>query len=203
MTAKNKPTTKATNKPKHAVEVPTRKDDNFDDAVALTLTRPEVHAAVTIQQWESLHDVNALAKTLSLQIDDVNNGNMKRPEAMLLAQAHTLDQLFNTLAQRAHRRETVSSCETHLRLAFKAQNQCRTTLETLSNIKNPPVIFAKQANISNGHQQINNGTPAPATHAKEIKNQQNELLEQTHGERLDTRATSEAIGIDTELATVE
>ena len=168
MTAKSKPTTKAATKPKHVVEVVCSKDDNFDDAVALTLTRPEVHAAVTIQQWQPLLDVNALSRTLALQIDDVNNGNMKRPEAMLLAQAHTLDQLFNTLAQRAHGRETVSSCETHLRLAFKAQNQCRTTLETLSNIKNPPVIFAKQANISNGHQQVNNGTPAPASHAKEI-----------------------------------
>jgi hypothetical protein len=204
MTAKKKPTIKPANKPKHVVEVPTLKDDNFDDAVALTLTRPEVHAAVTIQQWESLHDVNALAKTLSLQIDDVNNGNMKRPEAMLLAQAHTLDQLFNTLAQRAHRRETVSSCETHLRLAFKAQNQCRTTLETLSNIKNPPVIFAKQANISNGHQQINNGTPAPATHAEEIKNQPNELLEAQHGgTTLDTGTTSATIGKDKAMAALE
>ena len=142
-------------------------------STAETLTRPEVQAAITIQQWQNLHEIAALAKTLSSQIDDVNNGNMQRPEAMLLAQAHTLDQLFNTLAQRAHKRETVTSCEIHLRLAFKAQNQCRSTLETLAAIKNPPVVFAKQANISSGHQQINNGT---ASHAGEIKNQQNKLL---------------------------
>ncbi len=203
MTVKNKPTTKPATKPKHVVKVPCSKGGNRDDAVALILTSPETNAAATIRQWQPLHDVNALSRTLALQIDDVNNGNMKRPEAMLLAQAHTLDQLFNTLAQRAHGRETVSSCETHLRLAFKAQSQCRSTLETLAKIKNPPVIFAKQANISNGHQQINNGTSTPTTHTEEIINQQNELLEQTHGERLDTRATSEAIGIDTKLATVE
>jgi len=33
------------------------------------------------------------------------------------------------------------------------------TLETLATIKNPPVVFARQANINNGgQQQVNNGT---------------------------------------------
>jgi hypothetical protein len=45
-----------------------------------------------------------------------------------------------------------------MRLALKAQSQCRATLETLSAIKNPPVVFARQANITNGPQQVNNGT---------------------------------------------
>jgi hypothetical protein len=71
--------------------------------------------------------------------------------------------------------------ETFLRLELKAQAQCRSTLETLATIKNPPVIYAKQANISN-NQQINNGVPAPS-HAKEIKNQPNELLEVQHGSK--------------------
>jgi hypothetical protein len=182
MKTNKKPTTEPVIKPKQVVEIAVRKDDNPDVATSAILTRPEeVQAAVTIQQWQGLHEVNALAKTLSLQITEVNNGNM----------------------QRAYRRETATSCELHLRLAFKAQNQCRMTLETLSNIKNPPFIYAKQANISNGHQQVNNGTPTPVMHAKEIKNPQNELLEHTHGERLDTRATGEAIGINSDLEAVE
>jgi hypothetical protein len=108
-----------------------------------------------------------------LQIDEVNNGNMKRPEAILLAQAHTLDELFNNLARRAHKVQSLKQYEMDLRLALKAQSQCRATLETLAAIKNPPVIFAKQANISNGHQQINNGVQS--THAEKTKNQPNEL----------------------------
>jgi hypothetical protein len=94
----------------------------------------------------------------------------------LLCQAHTLDLLFNELAQKAKHQSYIPSFETFLRLALKAQNQCRMTIETLSNIKNPPVVFAKQANISGGHQQINNGVPAQASHAKEIKKAPNELL---------------------------
>ena len=51
-----------------------------------------------------------------------------------------------------------------MRMAMKAQNQCRMTLETLATIKNPPVVFARQANINNGgQQQVNNGVkPAAA-----------------------------------------
>ncbi|MGZ8907778.1 MAG: hypothetical protein ACXW1U_18900 [Methylobacter sp.] len=202
MAVKKKPAAKPADKLKHVVAVKCGKDDNPDDAIAQTLTRPVVQAARTIQQWESEYNVNSLAQTLSQQVEDVNNGNMTRPEAMLLAQAHTLDELFNNLARRAHCQEQMKHYETFLRLAFKAQGQCRSTLEALAAIKNPPVIFAKQANISNGHQQINNGAPVPATHTEEVINQQNELLEQTHGERLDTRATGKTIGINTELEAV-
>ena len=198
MAVKKKP---AAPKPRHTVDVdPISKDDNLDAAIARTLTQPEVTAALTIQKWHGVvSEVNTLSKELATQIDDVHNGSMKRPEAMLLAQAHTLDELFNNLARRAQEQQPFQWFEGSLRLALKAQGQCRATLETLSAIKNPPVIFAKQANINNGNQQINNGIPA---RAGEIKNQQNELLEHTHGERLDTRTESEAIGIDPHLETV-
>ena len=45
-----------------------------------------------------------------------------------------------------------------MRLSLKAQGQCRATLETLAVIKNPPV-FAHQANIAHGPQQVNNTRP--------------------------------------------
>jgi hypothetical protein len=34
-----------------------------------------------------------------------------------------------------------------MRLALKAQAQCTRTIETLAEIKNLPVVFAKQSNI--------------------------------------------------------
>lgn len=83
----------------------------------------------------------------------------------------------------------MDATDTYMRLALRAQNQCRTTLETLATIKNPPVVFAKQANIAHGHQQVNNElprTPTPADHP-------NKLLEHEHGEWLDTGATSAAV----------
>jgi hypothetical protein len=175
------------------------KNESDDDATARAFTRPEVLAAETVQQWSSYPmEINSLVKTLSGQVEAVNNGSMKQPEAMLTAQAYTLDALFNNLAIRAQSHCELLQFEACLRLAFKAQSQCRATLETLAAIKNPPVVFAKQANFAQGHQQINN-----STHAGEIKNHQNELLEQTHGERLDTREKATASGANPAMATME
>lgn len=39
-----------------------------------------------------------------------------------------------------------------------AKRRCRATLETLAVIKSPPSVFAKQANMANGPQQVNNVT---------------------------------------------
>ena len=201
MAAKKNQPNEAAIKPRNIIEVPARKDDNPDDATAKALTRPEVQAAITIQQWQcNVSEVNALVRTLSLQVDDVTNGSMKRPEAMLLMQAHTLDELFNNLAKRAHCQEHMPNYEAFMRMTLKAQNQCRMTLETLSNIKNPPVIFAKQANISN-NQQINNGVPAPSQ-AEKNQNQQNKIFEHAHGERFDTRTKGEAIPVNSHLETL-
>jgi hypothetical protein len=193
MAVKKKSTTQAAIKPKTEKEI------------AGLLTSPTVQAALTLQQWQDTGtEINALVEVLSSQIDKVYDGDMNRPEAMLLAQAHTLDELFNNLARRAHNQEQMKHYEAFLRLALKAQGQCRATLETLAAIKTPPVIFAKQANIANGHQQINNGSPAPATHAEESKNQPNELLEAQHGgTTLDTGTTSATIGKNKAMAALE
>lgn len=89
----------------------------------------------------------------------------------------------------------------YLRLALKAQSQRRATLETLATIKNPPVIYAKQANIANGPQQVNNGTmPAPAGWENSIE--PNKLLEQQHEQRLDTGTQGTTIGADSAMATL-
>ena len=178
-------------------------DDSPEAATARALTRPQVQAAVTIQafQGENL-EVNALVTELSNQVRAVNSGDLHRAEGMLIAQAHTLDELFNNLARRSHRNIIggfPQAAETYMRLALRAQNQCRATLETLAAVKNPPV-FAKQANINNGgQQQINNGVPAPASGKPipEIKK-----LESIDGEWMDTRAQSAAVGAHPLLAAV-
>ena len=89
-----------------------------------------------------------------------------------------------------------------MRLALKAQNQARATLQTLGELKTPKQIaFVKQANIGN-QVQVNNGIQdKPARTRKTIK-VQNELLEVGHGERLDTRATGAAGGADPAMATM-
>jgi len=188
-------------KSSHQVNVPMHNDEDPDEAVAKTLIRPEVQASLTIQKLHPINDVNALTKILSQQTADVIGGNMTRAEAMLLSQAHTLDELFNSLVMKGLDQTHMPHYESFLRLAYKAQSQCRSTLQTLSDIKNPSVVYAKQANITNGNQQINNGVPAPRT--QENKNYSNELLTELPNEALDNRRTGETISVNSELATVE
>lgn len=173
---------------------------------ARNVLAPIIRGAVTAQAFSAVYgeiDLQALVDELGTQSEKVRGSDLSRAESLLITQAHTLDAIFNELARRAamNMGEYIKTTDTYLRLALKAQSQCRTTLETLATIKNPPVIFAKQANISNGPQQVNNGTPSAV--AREEKTiEQNELLEAQHGQRLDTGTTGAAIGADKELETV-
>jgi hypothetical protein len=175
----------------------TGKDEDQDEAVAKKLTRPEDQAFLTIQKLHPIKDVNTLTKILSQQTADVIGGNMIRPEAMLLSQAHTLDALFNSLVMKGLDQTHMPHYEAFMKLAFKAQSQCRSTLQALSDIINTSVVYAKQANITNGNQQINNGVPAPLK--QENKNHSNELLTELPNEALDNRRTVEAIPVNSEL----
>jgi len=185
---------------KRAVYVHSSDGELTDSEINKTYLKPQVSAALNMQSWNADLSVHGIRKALVTEIDEVAKGNMARPEAMLLCQAHALELLFSELAQKAHSQQHMPNYEGFMRMAFKAQNQCRMTLETLSNIKNPPVVFAKQANFSGGgHQQVNNGVPAQASHAKEIKKAPNKILTELPNETLDTGRTGAAIPIDSDL----
>lgn len=144
-------------------------------------------------------DVPTLLRALRDQSAALNEGDMTNPEAMLINQATALQSLFARLTEKALGAEYMSNFEAYMRMALRSQSQCRATLETLSAIKNPPVVYAKQANIAQGHQQVNNNVDP---RAREIQNPENELLEQNDGKRLDTRTTGKTIKDDPAMATL-
>lgn len=181
-----------------------------DEKIAVTreMLRPTVQAALTLKEYgKNLCelDLSVLIDSLTEQTKATNDGDLKRGEEMLTAQAHTLDAIFNSLALRASINigEYMQACDTYLKLALRAQSQCRATWETLATIKNPPLVgYVRQANIAHGPQQVNNVSstedqPAPA---RENQNLQNKLLEEKDGERLDTRATGTAGRTNPEMA---
>lgn len=198
--------TKKAKKTPNTLQVEINPDEAMSVALARKVIQPEVMAAVTQHCFHDVEisstsiDIKDRVNALAAQVKQVHDGDMTTAETMLMSQAFTLDALFGHLARRARIQEHMPNYEAFMRLALRTQNQCRMTLETLSNIKNPPVIFAKQANISNGHQQVNNGVAV--SHTAENQKQSNELLEQTHGERLDSGTESEAISVNSELEAV-
>jgi hypothetical protein len=140
----------------------------------------------------------ACIEVLKDKVRTAHEGDLREAETLLTSQASALNVIFAELARRSAlvMSEHADAAERYLRLALKAQNQCRTTVETLAAIKNPPMIFAKQANIAHGHQQVNNCSTIVASNASVGKNEikQNELLEVQHGsEKMDFRATSEPV----------
>jgi hypothetical protein len=176
-------------------------------AIAYTVLRPTVQAACTLRQFNAQDNVtlNALVDALAEQSKLASEGKLDRAEAMLVSQAHTLDTIFNSLARRAaaNMGEYLQAAETYMRLALRAQSQSRATLETLSVIKNPPVLFAKQANIAHGHQQVNNGNAATVARGKTEK-PPTELLEHDNAaQRLDFGTARTTGASDPPLAAVE
>ena len=145
-------------------------------------------------------DTPTLLSTLRDQAAAVQSGDLTHVEAMLINQATSLQALFVRLSERAMEQNQMPNLEGFMRLALRAQSQCRATLETLAAIKNPPIVYARQANVTTGPQQINNGVRAPS-HARDNENLQSKLLELQHCERMDTGAPVTASGADPAMAT--
>ena len=165
---------------------------------------PAVQAAYTVAKIEKGGDLNALVDALQTQSKRAISGDTGRMEEMLVTQAHTLDLIFNNLTRRAvanMQEGYVPVAETYLRLALKAQSQCRASIESLAQIKNPPVVYARQANFANGPQQVNNGVDAPRMRENEIpqskqSGNEHELLPDSRASALASRVdpTLEAVG---------
>ncbi len=143
--------------------------------------------------------LQGIADSLGEQTVKVQDGDMRPVEGMLYRQAKTLETMFTSLARRAASETGLKQFQANLTLALKAQAQCRATLEALAEIKNPrPVQFVKQANMTTGPQQVNNGYVGASAHdgiqsgAGNIQSEQNKLLEADHGNYLDTRAQGAA-----------
>ncbi len=188
-----------------ALKVTQQPTETAADAMARTSLNPTIQAALTLMDYNKHFgelSINTLVDDLGKQCELASNGDLKRAEALLMAQAHTLDAIFNNLARRAINSEYLAQFEPNLKFALRAQSQSRATLETLALLKNPPPIaFVRQANIAHGPQQVNNSA-VEASRAGKSENQPNKVLEHQHGERLDFGTAGTAGFSDTQLETV-
>jgi hypothetical protein len=165
------------------------------DFIVRTVLRPTFQAAMTLKEYDKSYgdlDLSGLIDALTAQTKAVTDGDLGRGEAMLTTQAHVLDAVFNNLARRAINAEHMDNLDRYLKLALRAQSQCRATWETLATMKNPPMMgYVRQANIAHGPQQVNNAasTASDPSRPRENADLQSKLLEENSGERLDIGAT--------------
>lgn len=196
MTANSETKTSTRETDASGLAVEARKDKFHADDLARSALQPTIRAAATIKGYSKGYgdlDLTELANELSSQVKNFEDGDLTGAEAMLTAQAHTLDAIFNNMAINVSDGGYLKKLDVYLKLALRAQSQCRATWGALAAIKNPPMVgYVKQANIAHGPQQVNNvGAPAQAVSpAPEKEKPQNELLETKDGERLDLGKTS-------------
>ena len=115
-------------------------------------------------------ELNDVASELNDKVKIIQDGDMKPIEAMLISQAQALQTMFVTLGRMAASKTQLAQYTAFMNMALKAQSQSRATIQALTELKYPKqATFVKQANIANGHQQVNNATN---THAKENQNSQ-------------------------------
>lgn len=116
-------------------------------------------AAMTFSSQMGELDVTECLTALRAVTQRINGGDLSDAESLLAAQSIVLNTVFLELSRRAALNigEHLDASDRYMRLALKAQSQCRATIETLALMKNPPAVFARQANIANGPQQVNNG----------------------------------------------
>lgn len=128
-------------------------------------------------------DDHELLVGLREQVERIKGGDLAPIEAMLLSQAKALEVLFARLLRRGIGAEHVAAFQANVAMALKAQAQCRATLQTLVEAKQPrAVAFVRQANIAQ-QQQVNNGAAIPHAHAGKTPVSRNELLEDATDEQ--------------------
>lgn len=209
MTKKHKQSGSLSNNPSKLTVEAVPKED-VAAAFARTAIRPTVQAAATIREYQPLDKevvtVDALVQELGDVCKAANDGDLRRGEAMLAAQAHTLDAIFGECARRARNNMGTypQTAEQYLRVGLRAQSQCRATWETLAQMKNPaPVAFVRQANIANGPQQVNNGSVPEPSRARESETAPTKLIEAENGLLRPNPGTSAPTGrADPQVATV-
>lgn len=143
---------------------PTRAQDEIHDNVASDIAMsPALTAAMVVDKFHAAQglpggvSISALAGRIERSAKEIQLGDLREIEALLLAQAHALNSVFTQYALRSASAATQDRASELLLLAIKAQAASRATLATLVDLKLPrQTVIARQANLAQGHQQVVN-----------------------------------------------
>ena len=191
---------------------PTTHDDanrtDLEKRTAFAMLNGQCNGAVVqgylsyVNEGSNLEALNETAEAMGKRVAADDFSDLER---MLLSQATALQAMFTDLALRSRRMDMAQHMQMTTALALKCATGSRQAITALAELRMPKtVMFAKQANVTSGPQQVNNGvmTAPPASRTATIQDGPNELLEATHGNCLDTRAPSTASRADSVMATV-
>ncbi|MEP2735351.1 MAG: hypothetical protein ABJP34_03555 [Erythrobacter sp.] len=95
-------------------------------------------------------------EALADMLKEAEAGGKSTSSRMLAAQAVVLDTLFTNLAARSHDNmgQYLDASERYMRLALRAQSNCRATLEALGKLHQPREQTVKHVQVNEGGQAI-------------------------------------------------
>ena len=142
-----------------------------DEAAFLVAQEQRIEQGIARGNYQTAHVAEAFARRTFAETplgdvaraikqagDAVSSGDLSGLEHILTGQIVALNGVFVDCAMRAQGNmgQYLNAAESYMRLALKAQAQCARTAEVLGNLRAGPTIFAKQANVTTGPQQVNN-----------------------------------------------
>jgi hypothetical protein len=98
----------------------------------------------------------ASAEVLAKEISKVEAGDIGLASRLLASQAVTLDALFIELARRSgsNMGDYPQAMERYMRLALKAQSNCRATLEAMAKLHQPREQTVRHVHVNEGGQAV-------------------------------------------------
>ena len=132
------------------------------DVAASAIIRPGFRHAVVASSFGSTYFTQEhipLAPSWAVLADEMKrarDGDLGSASELLTAQALTLDSLFTELARRAGQNmgEHTEAADRYMRLALKAQSNCRATIEALAKLHQPREQTVRHVHVNQGGQAI-------------------------------------------------
>lgn len=122
-------------------------------AVAPVIRHAAVAKGFTDQFFADRGEVGVfdVAEALRVMCDKARNGSEDLTADILLSQAVTLDATFTDMLRRASRNfgEYPEAAERYMRMAMKAQSNCRVTLEALTKVQRGGEQIVKHVHVDN------------------------------------------------------
>ena len=121
---------------------------------------PAVTGVATVQIFNKgsfgTQSITDAFEVMREHIAAAEKGDLSQQRALLVGQASSLNAIFTELARRAgaNMGEYVNAAQIYMRLALKAQAQCRSTIEALDRLVNGHEQTVKHVHVGQGGQAV-------------------------------------------------
>lgn len=150
--------------PARAVTIEAQKGESEAETMARAMIRPYLrHGVVANALTEKMvgklpgePQLDDFGRAIKAKADATSKGDMTMASEMLTAQALSLDAMFTELARRSvvNFGDYPLAAERYARLAFKAQSNCRASLEALARLHQPREQTVRHVHVNEGGQAI-------------------------------------------------